>query len=287
MKRRKGMRILALILIRVLMIQTFSVQAASSDGYVTPNSSSVKIGGYQIKVTFKNGINSLYTRNGTSGKWKKIASGLAAAGVFTTNGANIYYAKSTYSYISGNGSSKIYCISVNGGKSKHITTIPNAGILAMHRYKDNLYLTEFRGKGSPYPTYVYSLKTKKHTLFKENLDINGAYKGYAVMNEHYYKWTVPLYAVNLTTKKIVKTLASNSYKHYVSGKYVYYTDYTTSLTTTRPEEWKNGIFTIKRATVDGKNITAMTSNITGAVQSVTAHSVTYTDKNDITRTIKY
>ena len=131
------------------------------------------------------------------------------------------------------------------------------------------------------------MKTKKHTLFKENLDINGAYKGYAVMNEHYYKCTVPLYAVNLTTKKIVKTLSSNSYKHYVSGKYVYYTDYTTSLTTTRPEEWKNGIFTIKRATVDGKNITAMTSNITGAVQSVTAHSVTYTDKNDITRTIKY
>lgn len=284
MKRRKGMRILALILSLVLMMQTFSVQAASSDGYVTPNSSSVKIGGYQIKTAYKNGKSNLYIRKGNVGKWKRLATG--TTGIFTTNGSDIYYVKSTYSYVSSSGSSKIYCISVKGGKSKHITTIFNAGILAMHRYKDNLYLTEFRGKGSPYPTYTYSLKTKKYTLFKDDLDVNGAYKGYAIMNKHYHKWSVPLYSVNLTTGRTT-TLAKNCSYHYTTGKYVYYPDYTTSFTSVRPEEWRNKIFTIKRATVDGKNITAMTSNITGAVQSVTAHSVTYTDKNDITRTIKY
>ena len=284
MKRRKGMRILALILSLVLMMQTFSVQAASSDGYVTPNSSSVKIGGYQIKTAYKNSKSNLYIRKRNSGKWKRLATG--TTGIFTTNGSDIYYVKSTYSYVSNSGSSKIYCISVKGGKPKHITTISNAGIFAMHRYKDNLYLTEFRGKGSPYPTYTYSLKTKKHTLFKDDLDVNGAYKGYAIMNKHYHKWSVPLYSVNLTTGRTT-TLAKNCSYHYTTGKYVYYPDYTTSFTSVRPEEWRNKIFTIKRATVDGKNITAMTSNITGAVQSVTAHSVTYTDKNDITRTIKY
>ena len=284
MKRRKGMRILALILSLVLMIQTFSVQAASSDGYVTPNSSSVKIGGYQIKTAYKNGKSNLYIRKGNAGKWKKLATG--TTGIFTTNGSDIYYVKSTYSYVSSSGSSKIYCISVKGGKSKHITTISNAWILAMHRYKDNLYLTELSGKGAPYSTYTYSLKTKKHALLKKDLDINGAYKGYAIMNEHYHKWSVPLYSVNLTTGRTI-TLAKNCLCHYTTGKYVYYPDYTTSFTSNRPEEWRNKIFTIKRATVDGKNITAMTSNITGAVQSITAHSVTYTEKNDITRTIKY
>ena len=143
MKQRKGMRILALILSLVLMMQTFSVQAASSDGYVTPNSSSVKIGGYQIKTAYKNGKSNLYIRKGNAGKWKKLATG--TTGIFTTNGSDIYYVKSTYSYVSSSGSSKIYCISVKGGKSKHITTISNAWILAMHRYKDNLYLTELSG----------------------------------------------------------------------------------------------------------------------------------------------
>lgn len=279
MRQRKRKGILVLILSFILMMQTFCVQAASSDGYVTHayNSPSVKIKGYQIKVK----VNNLYIRKGTSGKWKKIASGLNASGAFTTNGSDIYYVKSNYSYNNGTGNSNIYRISVKGGKEKHVATFPNTGILTIHKYKDNLYLTEFEGKGGPFSTYIYSLKTKGDNLLKKDLDIYGAYKGYAIMNEHYDHWTVPLYSVNLATGK-TKILSTNCYNNYASGKYVYYVDFPSSSSTFKP-----ATFVIKRATIDGKNITSMTSKITGIVQNVTAHSVVYIDKNGITRTKKF
>ena len=101
MKRRKKSKIVALILGLILIMQSFTVQAAGSDGYVIGTYNQTKqvvtdtsiiwirtylanAGGYQVKEV----DGKLYSRKGKSGTWKKIASGVRT---FTTNGKNVYY----------------------------------------------------------------------------------------------------------------------------------------------------------------------------------------------------
>lgn len=254
-----------------MMLPAGAVQAASSTGYVMGELTRYKepekittVGGYQVKLL----VQDLYARKSKNGKWKKLASGVNC---FTTNGATVYFVKGSKST-----SCKIYAISVKGGKTRKIKTISKTYISNIYCYKDRLYLTETKGNIDN-ELYVYSMKTKKHSLFSrpgaddDQTVLWGAYKENGiVLDERYHKGSTSLYTMNLLTRKN-KRIEKNAYFHCVSGKYVYYAAYA------RNENLNtyNNTFVIKRATVDGKNIKKLTKSVKGYVVSITPHSVQY------------
>lgn len=284
---RKNMKkLLVVLLAAIMMLSAGAVQAASSTGYVmgeiSVKGSPVKIastGGYQVKlVAYSN--SSLYARKGKNGKWKKLASGVNC---FTTNGSTVYYVKSNYTYSSGEGSSKIYSISVKGGKSQKVKTLSGKYIRTIYCYKNKLYLTETAGKHGG-AVYTCSLNTKAHRIYKNKLVLDGAYKGTGiVLDDFYYKSPQPMYTMNLTTGK-KKRIEKYSFQHCVSGKYVYYASFYSN----KNMNAGDNTFVIKRATVDGKNVKKMTKTIRGYVTSITPHSVQYSTSvwGDV-KTIKF
>lgn len=144
-------KLLVVLLAVIMMMPAGAVQAAGSTGYVmgeiSVKGSPVKIastGGYQVKlVAYSN--SSLYARKGKNGKWKKLASGVNC---FTTNGDTVYYVKRDDNFDPDTDSSRIYSVSVRGGKTKRIKTIAGKSIQTIYCYKNKLYLSEISDKCS-------------------------------------------------------------------------------------------------------------------------------------------
>ena len=291
MKRRKKSKIVALILGLILIMQSFTVQAAGSDGYVIGTYNQTKqvvtdtsiiwirtylanAGGYQVKEV----DGKLYSRKGKSGTWKKIASGVRT---FTTNGKNVYYVKNTYDYNKKTGNSKIYCVSVNGGNAKVVKTISKARIDSIYRYGDKLYLTVCKEKFDS-TMYTYSLTTKKTKKIKDRCMIVDAYKRNAItLDESPTKNTYVVKTMDLITGKETR-LAENCSGFLRVGKYIYYTSYTRYI-----RLGSQGTFVVKRANIDGSGVKTLTPQLTGVFQDMNSHSVTYTDSNGIKQIIRY
>ena len=273
---RKNMKkLLVVLLAAIMMLSAGAVQAASSTGYVMGEISKqglleniVSADGYQVKLRSSQ---SLYSRKGKNGKWKKLASGVAC---FTTNGDTVYYVKRDDNFDPNTDSSRIYSVSVRGGKAKRIKTIAGKSIQTIYCYKNKLYLSEIFHKYSK-AIYVYDLKSKKYVSFKRSggskkTTLQGAYKEFGLVTNETWAGGMPqaLYSVNL----------------WISGKYVYYASYTTD---SRVESCDK-TFVIKRATVDGKNIKKVTKPIKGCVAKITPHSVQYrTEALGKVKTLKF
>lgn len=288
---RKNMKkLLVVLLAAIMMLPAGAVQAASSTGYVMGEISKqglleniVSAGRYQVKLR---NTQSLYSRKGKNGKWKKLASGVAC---FTTNGDTVYYVKRDDNFDSDTDSSRIYSVSVRGGKTKRIKTIAGKSIQTIYCYKNKLYMSEIFYKYS-IAIYVYSLKSKKYVSFKRSggskkTTLHGAYKEFGLVTNETWAGGMPqaLYSVNLNTGK-EKRIEKNSYNLWISGKYVYYASYTTD---SRVESCDK-TFVIKRATVDGKNIKKVTKPIKGCVAKITPHSVQYrTEALGKVKTLKF
>lgn len=275
--RRKMMRLIAVFMAIFMMLPVQSVQAASS--YVMGDMSGkiVTAGSYQMKLSG----NKLYSRKGKSGSWKRIASSKMTISCFTTNGSTVYFATTNYSYVSSSGNSQIYSMSVNGKNVRKIVTLNKKSVGNIYRYNDKLYLTERYGKNGG-DFYSYSLTTKRHQKIGSGKFFTDAWQGYGIVTDgRYYKWTIPLYSMNLSTGR-TKKLTSNCYGHVASGNYVYYISYSRGVTAYR----ENGTFVIKRATVSGNNVKTLTKTLVGKSPSISGNYVIY-DYNGKTRKVRF
>ena len=274
--RRKMMKLIAVLMAVFMMMPVLPVQAASS--YVMGDSSGsiVTSGSYQVKLTG----NKLYSRKG-SGNWKAIASSRETITSFTTNGSTVYYAITNYNYVSSNGCSQIYSVSVNGGSTRRITTINKKSVSSIYRYNDKLYMTERHGKNGG-DLYSYSLSTKRHQKIAPDKFMMGAWQEYGIMTfGRYYKWATPLYSKNLLTGR-TKELTKYSYGHITSGNYVYYISYFKGISAYR----ENGTFVIKRATINGNNVKTLTKNLVGKSPRISGNYVIY-DYNGRTKSVRF
>ena len=275
--KRKKMRLMAVLMAILMLLPVQPVQAATS--YVMGNSESgvITAGSYQVKLS----RNKLYARRKKSGGWKKIASSGSNIGCFTTNGGTVYYATSSYSYITSGGKSQVYSVPVKGGSSKRIVTINNKGISNIYRYKDKLYLTERYGKSGS-DLYSYSLKNKKHRKVSSRKVLYDAWQRYGIVtNGRYYKWATPLYSMNLSTGRTRK-LTSYSYGHITSGNYVYYISYFSGISADK----QSGSFVIKRATVSGNSIKTLTKTLVGKNPRISGNYVVY-DYNGSMKKVRF
>lgn len=246
-------------------------QTASS--YIMGVEGSYTVGGYRLK----NNGNGLYSRKGAAGNWKKIASNVRA---FTSNGSVIYFTKNNYNYNSEQGNAYVYSVSVNGGKVKHICTLKNRAIDGLYYYNSKLYLNERRGKHGIYIS-EYSLRSGKYRKIRTG-EISDAYRNYGMyVKNNYYKWTEPLYSINLTTGKM-KKLGANCYRHDTVGRYVYFANYSKKTGV----QWNSGTFVVKRAVVSGSSVKTLTKKLYGKVRDITSKYVEY-ENNGTTKRVYY
>lgn len=270
--KRKRTLLCTILCVFMMCFSVLPVNAASSN-YIIGNWGIRNIGKYQVKVD----QNALYSRKKSLGKkWKKLSNNCHA---YTTNGSKIYYARGNYNYTYDTGNASIYVGSIKGGKSKRIVTLRNRAIDQIYYYNNKLYVEERYGKHGN-SIGVYSLKTHQYRRMVSG-ELLSAYKGYGIVTNSTYKWTYPLYSMNLLSGK-KKKIESYSYGGANSGKYMYYAAFTNN---TRAYQVA-GNFVIKRVTVSGSGKKTLTRNLYGIVQHVTSKYVEY-ESNGITRRAYY
>ena len=270
MKRK--IRLGVILLAIMTLFSGVPVRAAASN-YIMGDYGSYIIGGYRLK----NNGSGLYSRKSAAGNWKKIASNVQA---FTSNGSVIYFTKNNYNYNSEQGNAHVYSASVNGGRVKRIGIFKNRAIDGIYYYNNKLYLNERRGKHGIYIS-EYSLRSRKYREIRTG-QILDAYKNYGMyVKNSYYKWTEPLYSINLTTGKM-KKLGANCYGHDTAGRYVYFVNYSKKTGV----QWNSGTFVVKRAVVSGSSVKTITKKLYGKVRNITSKYVEY-ENNGITKRAYY
>ena len=131
-------------------------------------------------------------------------------------GKYIYTAYSTYT---GAGQTKIYKQKYNGKKVKIATfsgSISNLSFI----YKNKLYFTRYSGKTYPQVASIeyINLKNNKKGVLKKGLGITAQKGKYVVATPQDERAQLPLYVINMDTKKCKKITSKGTYEGAIFGK---------------------------------------------------------------------